>query len=102
MEKELLGQTHSHSQETTKAHAEPESRVRGLSLEEQLMPDSLTPGVAKVLSTEQDRSFPLGEPGNSSWLSNTQPRPKTAGDKLKPQGTAGFNEVRELAPPAKN
>lgn len=63
MEKELLSQTHtSHNlgQENTKPEDKLTGRVKGLTLEEQLMPDSLTPGVAKVLGTEHDRSFPLG------------------------------------------
>lgn len=51
-----LGQ--SHTQEIKKPHVDLTSRVKGL--EEQLAPDSMTPGVVTVLGTEQDRSFPLG------------------------------------------
>lgn len=41
-----------------KPHVDLTSRVKGL--EEQLAPESMTPGVVTVLGTEQDRSFPLG------------------------------------------
>ncbi|CAN8102287.1 unnamed protein product [Discula destructiva] len=121
MEKELLGQTQTHDQsrETTKPLTYPTGSAKGLSLEEQLMPDSLTPGFAKVIGTEHDRSFPLGatenSSDNSSWLSNPQSRPTTAGDKLAPQVPTGAerraettsnglesNEERRPTPPAKD
>lgn len=83
VETELLGSKHGHSLESTKA---PKNRVQGLSLEEQLMPDSLTPGVAKVLGTESDRSFPLDTAGGKSeWLSNTQAESKTTANGRTPQ-----------------
>lgn len=56
MERELLGQ--SQTQERKNPHEGLTSRVKGL--EEQLAPESMTPGVVTVLGTEQDRSFPLG------------------------------------------
>ncbi|KAJ4390620.1 hypothetical protein N0V93_004216 [Gnomoniopsis smithogilvyi] len=55
-DKNLLGQ--SQTQETKRPHADLTNRVQGL--EEQLSPESMTPGVVTVLGTEQDRSFPLG------------------------------------------
>lgn len=57
LENEALGQTHQ-SSEVKKPHVDLTSRVKGL--EEQLAPESMTPGVVTVLGTEQDRSFPLG------------------------------------------
>lgn len=56
MERELLGQRQ--SQEEEKPPVNLTSGVKGL--EEQLAPESMTPGVVTVLGTEQDRSFPLG------------------------------------------
>lgn len=63
MESELLGSGHGqvHRNKDRRAFKNSASyATKGLTLEEQLMPDSLTPGVAKVLGTESDRSFPLG------------------------------------------
>lgn len=57
LENEVLGESH-HSSEVKKPHVDLTSRVKGL--EEQLSPESMTPGVVTVLGTEQDRSFPLG------------------------------------------
>lgn len=53
----MVGQSHQRS-EVKKPHVDLTSRVKGL--EEQLAPESMTPGVVTVLGTEQDRSFPLG------------------------------------------
>lgn len=57
LENEVVGQSHQ-SAEVKKPHVDLTSRIKGL--EEQLAPESMTPGVVTVLGTEQDRSFPLG------------------------------------------
>lgn len=57
LENEVVGQSYQ-SSEVKKPHVDLTSRVKGL--EEQLAPESMTPGVVTVLGTEQDRSFPLG------------------------------------------
>lgn len=46
-----------HTQQTKKPQTTLASHVKNL--EEQLSPESMTPGVVTVMGTEQDRSFPL-------------------------------------------